>query len=163
MAFIIAGAKYQPIPVELSAADNTAILESARIGGTQNLNYPAAVRGTDWKLDDQIQPDLCAPDEWTQTNSYSWGPISNLVTDPSIGGQPGQSQFQGYNFAGVDSGQMENFELDGRRGEFPMQAATGYGPVGFHDHAGILGASLAQDAYDFPTPYQSAVSVVTGF
>jgi hypothetical protein len=164
MALSVDGASYSRIAPEMAAADNTAAWEDGRVGSTENLNYVTALRlipGADLSL--QMQPPFNSAGTWGQPADYSFGSVSNLVSDPSINGFNGASIYQGWTDGNVDSGSVENFELDGRRAEFPMQAASGGGPVGFSDLAGVIATSLAQDAIDYPTPYESAVSVVSGF
>ena len=164
MSFTVDDISYPLIAPSIFAPNDDQAWEDSLVGGTFEPATVSAARmfaGDTVEL--QMQPDYNAPSQWNQSANYSWGPISNLVTDPSVGGFAGAPRVLGWNNGGVESNTVENFEMDGRRGEFRMQAATGYGPVGYADFGGVLGAALAQDAYDYATPFESAVSVVRDY
>lgn len=164
MPYVVDDVHYPTIQPPQAAPSSTQAEETLRVGSTWMRTDPEqVVLMQDDSIAVTVGVDYNAPSVWNQPANYSWGPISNLVTDPSVDGFAGASRVNGYTLGGVESNTVENFELDGRQGQFPMQPATGYGPVGFSNAAGVLGASLAQDAYDFPTPYESGVSVIQGF
>lgn len=164
MPYTVDDVQYPTIAPAVHGPNDSQPMEDALVGGTyepDTVREARMLRGA--SIEVQRQPDYNAPSQWNQDASYSFGPISNLVTDPSIQGFAGAPRVLGWSNGGVESNTVENFEMDGRRGEFRMQPATGYGPVGYADQSGVLGAALAQDAYDYATPYESAVSIVRDF
>lgn len=97
------------------------------------------------------------------TEAYAWGRSADLTTDPSIGGVPGLALTTPLIFAGVESGTVENFELNGWQADFNRIAVDNYGPAGFGDFAGVLAVSVAAGDFEAPAPAVIQADIATGF
>lgn len=98
----------------------------------------------------------------TTTEAYSWGYSSDLTTDPSVGGVPGLAMNNPVAFGGVESNNVENFELNGWQADFNKIETSNYGPTGYLDFAGVLGVSVAAGDFEAPVAGVMYADIVTG-